>query len=226
MSSKRVFISRFLKPDSIFSQRLVAAGLEVIGESLIDFEAVVFDSIPTVDWIFFYSGTGVHFFFEQLEKQQLILSEGIQFAALGSGTADKFPASYTANFIGQGKPEAVATQFLAVAYGKQVLFPRAATSRQSIQQFLKSEIQSEDLIVYKNTPKKNIDLPDCDCLVLTSPMNATVYFSQKAFQTHQKVIAIGQTTASALEKLGITRFQIAENSTEEALVEAVLAATV
>ena len=78
-----------------------------------------------------------------------------------------------------------------------------------------------DLVVYKNAPKSQINIPEVDILVFTSPMNAQVYFQKYALQSTTKTIAIGNTTAKALQTIGVKNIIISKNPSEQSLVEAV-----
>jgi len=217
---KRVFISRNLKEGSVFLKRLVANGFEVHGASLIELSPVEFGEFPPVDWLFFYSKNAVGFFLKLVSKNKI---KGIKLAAMGAATAELLATQFkTADFIGDGIPESTASAFVKVASGQRVLFPHAKNSRQSIQKLLGGQIVAFDRVVYENNPRTTIDLPDVDCLVFTSPMNAEAYFFTKEWKDFQKVVAIGQTTAKTLKRLKIKAFTVAKTPSEEGLAEAVL----
>ncbi len=220
---KSIFISRKLNEDSVFKSRLKAAGFEVHGISLLKFSAVNFTELPPSDWIFFYSKNGVKFFFEGLKKQNIPIPELMRWGTIGKGTA-AFLKQYIpqVDFIGNGNTMETAANFLKAARGLNVLFPQAEKSRRTIQRILEQNIKYQDLIVYKNEPKAKVNIPDCNILVFTSPMNVNAYFKKRVLFDDQKVFAIGRTTAKALVSIGIEEFNIAEEPTEEALVQAVL----
>jgi len=124
-------------------------------------------------------------------------------------------------FIGNGKPKATSQQFLQVAEKQSVLFPRAKRSKKSIQRLLKDKIEAHDLVVYENEIKKDWKVSECNILVFTSPLNAKAYFSKNLAKAPKKIIAIGNTTARALKKLGVENVHIAEEPSEEGLWEVV-----
>ena len=193
-------------------------GIEVIGTSLIAYTALPFEEVPAVDWIFFYSKKGVQFFLEGLIVP---LSPTIHLATMGAGTASVLiEHGYQPTFIGTGEPDSTAKYFLEYAAAQKVLFPRAKASRRSIQRILKQQIEAYDLVVYNNTPKTSFHIPVVSCLVFTSPLNAQIYFSHHSYNG-QLVIAIGPTTAKALEKLNIP-CKMAISPTESDLILAVL----
>jgi len=220
-SKKSIFISRELQPDSIFLRRLTAEGFRIYGESLVSFQAISFELEERPNWLFFYSRHAVRFFFNQLEDPKWL--EGIKLAAIGPGTAEQLKHFYpSVDFIGTGEPEAVAAAFGEIAEGELVLFPRARHSRRSIQLLLGERIQAIDIIVYDNLQRRDLDLPICQILVFTSPMNAGAYFQIYPLREGQEVFAIGGVTARRLRELGVKELKVAAEPSEEGLVEVVL----
>lgn len=213
-----VFISKALDPASPFQQRLVDAGWAVMGTSLLNFQAVGLAHIPACDWIFFYSKRAVRFLLDQHE-----LPPGIRLAAIGPGTARQIrERGYPVHFVGSGHPETTAAQFLQVAAGQRVLFPRAAQSRRSVQQLLAQQLSVIDRVIYRNTIREDFEIPPCAYLVFTSPLNAQAYFQRYAIAPWQRVIAIGPTTAQKLTELGVKNTRTSSAPTEEKLAETVL----
>ena len=221
---QKVFISRELSTESIFLEQMQMIGFQVIGKSLVEFQAVPFQELPTTDWIFFYSKQSVHFFFEGL--QQAGLKIAAKLATMGEGTAKALQEQlYVADFVGTGNPPHTAAAFSLLAKGQRVLFPQATQSLLSIQKLLEGKIDALDLIVYNNQPLTNFELPGCDWLVFTSPMNAAAYFAKYDLQPGQQILAIGATTARFLKQLGIEDVKTAEEPSELALAQIIRAAT-
>ena len=79
---KKIFISRELNSDSIFKIKFENKGFEIWDESLLEFELIPFEKIPAVDWIFFYSQKGVHFFFNHIRNNNIFLPDQRQFGWL------------------------------------------------------------------------------------------------------------------------------------------------
>ena len=199
---------------------LEANGMTVIGRSLIDCTAVSFSVLPIVDWVFFYSKNGVRFFLEGIGQP---LSAKIRLATMGKGTAAALKKyGYQAHFIGTGVPITTATAFNEIAVNQRVIFPRAEVSKKSVQKLLLPTIQQIDLVVYKNQAKKEVELPNCQYLVFTSPLNAQTYFSKKNYQKGQIIFAIGATTEKKLNKMGFFKIIVAKNPSERALAAAIL----
>ncbi len=216
----KVFISRDLSPKSTFLEALSAASHEVIGESLLQIDPVPFEQVPETDWVFFYSKNAVFHYFEGLGTPP----PAHKYGAYGSATAAYLRQTYgiTANFIGSAKPKATAESLATVAAGQRILFPRARHSRHSLYKYLRYKTQVQELIVYDNRMRETFELPLCDILVFTSPLNAQAYYQHYLAQSHQEVVSIGRTTAIELKKLGISRVHIARKPAEAALAEMVL----
>ncbi|MFK7979374.1 MAG: uroporphyrinogen-III synthase [Saprospiraceae bacterium] len=227
MTIVKIFISRNLPPTSSFKKELAGTAMEIIGQSLIQFSPTPFATIPVVDWIFFYSKNGVKFFLETFRATmslQTLAAENrpIKWAVMGKGTAEALIAhQIQPDFIGNGQPKATAQAFGKIAKGQKVLFPRAKNSKKSVQKLLDSQLEVNDLIVYKNEVKANFAIPYCGILVFTSPLNATTYFQKYPINPKQKTIAIGKTTEKTLQELGIKNSIIATKPSEKALAKAV-----
>jgi uroporphyrinogen-III synthase len=216
------FITRDLTPDSPFLNRLTTAGWTVTAQSLVQLTPLTIPTIPAADWIFFSSQNGVLFFFDQIKKQGLPVPT-TKWAALGKATAAVLLQYIpTADFIGSGDPESAAADFRVLAQGSRVLFPGAQNSRQSIQGVLKEVATVIDLPVYENTPIANAPSSEADMLVFTSPLNVTAYFAGSSRQAHQKIAAIGRSTAAALQEQGISDVWIPHEATEAALADLLL----
>lgn len=215
----RIFISRELKTESILLKELTAQGHQLVAESLIEFELIPFNYFPPCHWIFFYSQKGVHYFFEMADPLRYTMSK---FAVMGNGTAKALiEQGIVPDFIGNGNPIHTAECFEEEAFEQRVLFPQAKNSQKSVEKLLSNQIQIIDLAVYDNTPKKDIDIPFCEILVFTSPINAQAYFSKYELQEGQKIIAIGETTAQAVKNLGFLKYVTASSPSEKSLLIAI-----
>jgi len=219
---KKIFISRKLNSDSIFKIKLENEGFEIWNESLLEFELIPFEKIPDADWIFFYSQKGVQFFFNHIRNNNISFSKKIQFAGFGEKTAKAIEQFTKCHFTGTGNAKTTAPDFLKIAHGKKILFPRAKNSQRSVQQLIDNQSITIDLIIYKNFPQKEFDLPRMDYLFFTSPMNAKAFFQKYQLEKGQKVFAIGKTTANALNDLGIKNVIFPKKPSEEEFVKLLL----
>jgi uroporphyrinogen-III synthase len=218
----RVFISRFLdSKQSLFYKQLNQYGFTVNGQSMLEFSGIPFQTIPKSHWIFFYSKTAIAYFFEYLPSHFNI--QKVKWATIGEASA-KYLQKYgvQADFVGTGEPLATAKEFLNVAEGEKVLFARALHSKKSIQDLLNGDIQVVDFVVYNNRKCQNIQKRHEEVLVFTSPMNAQAYLNQHRLFSYQQIVAIGNTTAHTLKKLGIRDFCISDKPNELALASCVL----
>lgn len=216
---KKIFISRRLNRNSVFNQVLTTQNLTVIGQGLIRFSAVPFTQLPTHDWLFFYSKNGIKYFEKGLKKTAIKIPSTSQWAGFGPSTAKYLQQ---VDFIGTGNAETTAKAFSSIAKGQKVLFIQAKNSQSSVQKILANHIQAQELVVYQNTARKKFEIPSCDILCFTSPLNAKAYFSKYAIKDHQTVISIGKTTATALTELGISKVVVADQASEQGLAQKVL----
>ncbi|MDX1912443.1 MAG: uroporphyrinogen-III synthase [Saprospiraceae bacterium] len=220
------FISRSIMPDSDFYAVLKAAGWQVSGQSFVTLTPIVFEEIPSCEWLFFSSQNAVRFFFQQIEKSQIPVPD-VKWAALGPSTARALEFHrHTAHFTGTGEPRGTAQLFRRYAakhpVSGPIVFPAARRSRQSVMTLLHLDFQCVHFDIYDNQPVPNPQQRTEQVLAFTSPMNAEAYFSQHVLLPGQKVAAIGGTTDRALQALGIRETAIAAEPNEYGLAEAVL----
>jgi uroporphyrinogen-III synthase len=218
---KTVFISRDLGTDSPFREQLEEQGWQVTGQSLICFEAVSFDWPREAVWIFFTSRKGVAFFWDGIGGDLRSL-RGYRIACMGKGTAAEcFDRGMNPDFIGNGRPEAVAYALAQLVEGSKVLFPIAERSLRSVQSIWKDDVRQEDLIVYRQKPKQKLEPFSASIYVLTSPLNCRILLERKLADRNAIFVAIGNTTAKALAGYGITQIRVAREASEKGLAEAV-----
>lgn len=68
---KKIFITSNFSADGILMQWASSEGIEVVGESLIDFNAVHFEMPKDFDVVIFYSKNAVRYFYEGLSSDQV-----------------------------------------------------------------------------------------------------------------------------------------------------------
>lgn len=218
---RSVFISRYLEEDSIFKRLLEHHGYHVYHQSLIDFKPVKFSSIPATDWIFFSSKNAVRYFFDQ----NPVLANNVRFGAISNGSAKELARyGYHVAFNGaQTTVDNVAEAFAEQAAYQSVLFPQASNSLRSIQQKLPGTVHYHDLVVYDNMPKTDFDVPSCEVIVFTSPLNVSTYLKKYDPQPQQTIVVIGETTAVKLKEYGINNYRVAYQPDEAHLLDEVMA---
>lgn len=214
------FISRPLPPDAPFRLLLESKGWSVQGASLVLLEPLQVEQVPSADWWFFSSKNAVNFLLSQHP-----VPPGVRLAALGPGTAKSIEqhTGRVPDFVGNGEPISTAEQFATLAIGEKSLFPGAVHSLQSVLLLVKDRLEAQHLSVYRNTALPNPpDLRAAQAMVFTSPLNAQAYCNRYPILPEQLLIAIGNSTAQMLFRLGYEKVQIASEPNEIALAEAVL----
>lgn len=211
--SSIVFISRKLKPDSPLLAWSIKSGNLIFGYSFLRFTPIAFDAPTTADWWFFYSAQAV--------KHGLAFCrppDNVCLAALGEGTAQALrELAGRVDFVGHGAPGQVAKQFVDIAGGLTVFFPRAENSKLTIQKILSGKINALDAVCYSNEPVPADKGIKADIMIFTSPLNVAAYLDYQTIPAATEVIAIGGSTASALYQRGyVTSFP--NHPSEEALV--------
>lgn len=222
LKPQKVFISREYKPEDYLYRTLTSLGFEVEGKSLIEFKEIKIRELPKTDWVFFSSKHAVQYFLNQ--KPNL---GPVKFGCIGSSTSQELRKyGLRADFIGASTDtKLVGKQFAAKVGSGKVLFPIAKDSLQSIQWQMPKRDNAINLNVYY-TIKHSIEISkDCQILVFTSPSNAEAYFEKNKLQPHQKVIAMGDATATSLARLKIKNVTKPIRFDDLGLVQAILGAS-
>lgn len=209
-----VFVTRSLRPDSPLRRWAARTGNLVCGKSLLEFTAVPFDPPERADWWFFYSARAVAY-----GLGPGLPPHDVRLAALGEGTARALRArAGRVDFVGNGSPGQVGRQFVQVAEGMRVFFPRAEHSRRSVQQQLSGRITVLDAVCYTNAIAADIKPIHADVIVFTSPRNVAAYLDRYAPPETSHLVAIGGVTAAALYQRGYT-VPFPETPSETAIAE-------
>jgi len=214
-----VFITRNLRDQDTFRQVLTAKGFSVSGRSLIEMVPVPIRPFKETDWIFFSSKHAVKYFFSQhpvLGKQK--------FACVGKATAETLRRfGKRADFIGYSTDtKLTGKQFAARAGDGTVLFPQAKGSLRSVQNGFVSEKQVVNLVVYETLKRNEEEIPLTDIILFTSPSNVDAYFEKNKVLPSQKIIAMGEATASGLKKYGVHKAVLPDTFESMGLVRAVM----
>lgn len=203
----KVFITREPESCKVFSRLLEGMGMQVTAKSLIKTVAVPFALQARCDWVFFTSANAVEHFFEHAEPD--FIPERI--AAIGNGTASKLlKMGVEPDFAGElGKStSAVAKIFADANAGSSVLFPQSNLAMQQVSDIISGACKVEKVVAYHTLVNSNRSIPEARILVFTSPSNFNAYVSMKGLPT-QACVSIGETTADAMRKAGITQVSIA-----------------
>jgi uroporphyrinogen-III synthase len=107
-------------------------------------------------------------------------------------------------FVGESNDTLeIAQEFAALANGTSILFPSAKDSLRTIQQALSPETKFIDLSVYETILEDDVAQSFADVLVFTSPSNVEAYFADNLLNPGQKVVAIGKSTGSKFDEMGV-----------------------
>lgn len=185
--------------------------------SLIEFSELPFDA-PQADWIFFYSRQGVKHFFNGGNYELF----PYLWACMSNGTADELAQHVTdISFVGNGLPEEVAAAYSKIVGSNEITcFVRAKNSKDSIHRLLRRE-SDFSIPVYDNRISAHCPEGTFDILVFTSPMNVDAWFQAREYQG-EKIIAIGNTTASHLAIYTAEKIIVAPQPSEEGITKALL----
>ncbi len=215
----KVFITKTFREEDYLPFALKNLGYEIEGKSLIEFKQIKIKELPKTDWVFFSSKHAVRYFFNQNPKL-----ENVKFGCIGTGTSAELRAfGKRADFIGQSTDtKLVGKQFSSKIGNSRVLFPIARGSMQSIQWQMVKRENVFNLEVYA-TLKHSVEIsPDFNLLIFTSPSNVEAYFEKNKVHPGQKLIAMGESTGKALEKLKIKTYSMPPSFDDLGLFQAVL----
>ncbi len=211
-----IFISRTLKADSVL-YRLTDKGYTISGQSLIDIELLDFNLDETYQAVFFYSKTAIQHFFSK-ETYQTDLSYGV----IGSASAGLFESlcGHAPHIIGHGNMKNLYHEISNAWTGLTVLIPQATQSLQRLENNVKT-INCISKPIYKNLINQDIELPDAQIILLTSPMNAEAYLSLQSLEG-KSLFAIGSSTAQRIEAITGLEVPYCKNPSEKSLYNLVL----
>lgn len=221
IQAQKVFITKTFKEDDYLKLALQRLNFEIEGKSLIEFKQIRIKELPKTDWVFFSSKHAVRYFF----NQQPQLDKNVKFGCIGTSTSAELRAfNHRADFIGQSTDiKLVGKQFSSKIGNAKVLFPIARASMQSIQWQMVKRENVFNLEVYA-TLKHSIEISqNFNVLIFTSPSNVEAYFEKNTIHPHQKVIAMGESTGKALEKLKFKNYTMPKSFDDLGLFQSVLA---
>lgn len=216
---QKVFITKTFNDADYLLNALERLSFEVEGKSLIEFKQIRIKELPKTEWVFFSSKHAVRYFFNQNPKL-----ENVKFGCIGTSTsAELRKFGKRADFIGQSTDiKLVGKQFSSKVGSSRVLFPIARGSMQSIQWQMVKRDNVINLEVYA-TLKHSIEISqDHEIIIFTSPSNVEAYFEKNILHPHQKVIAMGESTGKALEKLKFRKYTMPKTFDDLGLFQAVL----
>lgn len=215
-SSKRLWISRTLKKDSIFKKLLESANFTLFNQSLIEKKIIYLEKFPDCNWVFFNST----FSYDSIANLKGSLYSK-KIAAFGKATAEHLKRQkLNIDFIGNGSPNDVAKQFAeAIKNHEIVFFPSSNRSLGTVHKQLLDS--NKEVIITYQTKFLEKKIGKHDYLVFTSPTNVLSYLQLNSIND-ERVISIGPSTTKALKNAGITNICESYESSEIALADTVL----
>ncbi len=213
-----VYISRNSEEAELFIKSVESVGYKTLAINPVRYQTVEIPVIPYADWFFFTSIRTVDHYFEQ----DLQLPANVRVAAMGSGTANALKRhGIQPDFTGaDGNTRETASAFAELSKGKEVLFPIAAESLRSIQSQISATAVVKEVVVYETKPAEFPSRIDADIYVFTSPSCVNSFIDSQGLP-EGKVVAIGRTTAEALQNRGVALPILPPYTTEESLADTV-----
>jgi hydroxymethylbilane synthase len=217
-SSGTVYISRDPEDCTLFRQLVNNAGYQVIAQNPVFYKTLPIQQFPETDWIFFTSKRAVRHFTEQVQG----IPKNVKIASMGSGTSEALKSKgIVPDFTGSdGNTRNTAQEFLMKAKGLRILFPISADSLRSVQKEIEHETLVQDLMVYETAQNPDFMPVQADIYAFTSP-SCVKAFIEKSGIPRRLAVAIGSTTARALEQAGVERIVQSPYTTEESLADRV-----
>jgi uroporphyrinogen-III synthase len=155
--------------------------------------------------LFFSSKNAVKYYFKL--GYQL---NGHKIACIGKATARALKAHVkNIDFVGDNIDiRETAQQFSELLGPQTCLFPISNISNRTIQKAFENVQQTHDLVVYNTEKKKDLNIPDFDVVIFTSPSSVRSYFASHKVDKTKKIIAIGPSTGNELAFHKISKFDI------------------
>jgi uroporphyrinogen-III synthase len=211
----RVFISKNASDCESLVHFCIQNSIELIAQSLIEFEAVPFEIESNYDIAFFSSIRSGQFFFKnELQKSNVV------YACIGQTTHSKLKKlGIECEFVGEeaGNPQKIAEEFKSWVKNRTVIFPQSNLSLGTFSSIL-PENQVINKIVYKtNLIERKIE--NCQIYIFTSPSNLDSFLTINKIADEAKVIVWGKSTENRLLKKGIIADYVLAKSNFAELIE-------
>ncbi|MBN6205665.1 uroporphyrinogen-III synthase [Ralstonia pickettii] len=238
LKGKRILITREAKQTKFFSEKVRASGgipIEVpllkIASNKARNREVIFTKLSGYDWIIFTSANGVHYFFEQLPEELILLVRKMKLAVVGHKTEEALKQYHLSAHL---VPEVYDANSLAEIFlekyqaGESILLVRGNLSRDVLPSvFEKKGIGFDAIEVYETQMnkenaamlKKVIAEEALDFITFTSPSTVEAFVKLSEGCTSFPCVCIGTTTKRAAENHGFTLILTAETFTIEGMIE-------
>jgi uroporphyrinogen-III synthase len=170
--------------------------------------------------IFFNSKNAVKHFFSQVNAADL----NVKYAAFGQATATEI-LKYTSDvhFIGTSSdPDIVSDEFNSIyKISQRILFPCSTKSLKTVSTVLKNNHHILEVVVYDTIIKADMNLPEADVYVMTSPSNVQSFSNSLKKLNNKLIVSIGPSTAEALKAINVPCHAIAASADDLGIFHAI-----
>lgn len=212
---RSVFITKPIAEVELLKQFCEKNGMQLTGNSFIQFKLVKAEIQDEIKTIFFGSKRAFDFFLTQSD-----IPENCEIACIGKTTKKYIEESgFQVSFCGEkaGNPAAVAEELKVWLGNRKLHIALSAQSNRSMSKVLPKD-QVEEIIVYQtlSNPQKTDKIPDV--LVFTSPSNLKGFLVENTISPSSTMIAWGETTKTVLMEMGNQPDFVMQDSTEDELI--------
>ena len=212
---KRIFISKNSDDCEPLVQYCNQNKLDLIAQSLIEFEAIPFKIESNFDIVFFSSIRSAQFYFKKSAKKSTII-----YACIGETTNSKLKKlGIECEFVGMeaGNPLKTAAEFKNWVKNRIVFFPQSNLSLGTFSAIF-PENQVLRQVVYK-TKLKEIEISKCQIYIFTSPSNLDAFLIINEIIEDSKVIVWGKSTLEKAKSKGLKIDFVLTNSSLDELIQ-------
>jgi uroporphyrinogen-III synthase len=210
----RIFISKNANDCEPLVHYCNQNSIELIAESLIEFEGIPFKNTSSYDVVFFSSVRSGQFYLANPSK-----NPNLVYACIGETTKNKlYKLGIDCEFVGKeaGNPKKVAQEFKIWLKNKIVFFPQSNLSLGSFSSILpKNQVVKE--VVYK-TNLKSKEINKCQIYIFTSPSNLDAFLTTNEISEESRVIVWGNSTSEFAKRKEVkVDFVLTKSSMDELL---------
>jgi len=204
----RIFISKHPEDCVSLVQFCNQNNLELVAESLLNFESVLFEEASEYDIVFFSSIRSAQFYLINGAQKRNLL-----YACVGEETNIKLKKlGIECQFVGKeaGNPQKTAEEFKIWVKNKIVFFPKSNLSLGTFSSILPQN-QVKSKVVYR-TKLLSKKIPQCQIYIFTSPSNLDAFLSINEIEEISKLIVWGKSTEIRAQTIGLKITYVLKNA--------------
>ncbi len=227
LAGRRIVITRAPEDAARLADRLRALGAEPVMVPAIEIRLAdpaeldaALSRLAEYDWIVFTSRNAVRAVFERTDRL-----EGPAVAVVGPATARALEAHGVTPLV---VPAVHRAEALLEAMGevrdRRILFVRGSRARRVLPDGLSRRgAIVDEVVAYETSHSRGRSLPDgVDAITFTSGSAVEGFLAAGAVPPRARIVCLGPVTADAAREWGLTISAVAEPSTEDGLVAALL----